>query len=307
MKKVILIVAGVVVVAGLIAGGRFIKSKKVARPDQIAPAAADELIYKKALALTNKGSQDEALACWRRLAGEFPKSRYADKALFNMGEVYFKKGEFLKAEEAYERIIQDYPNGDFVKKAQQPLGRTKIKILFSPVKTANSQIYEVEPGDSLSSIAKKFNTTVELIMKSNQLTGDFIRQGKRLKISTAKFSLLVDKSLNALTLKSDEELVKMYRVSTGSPNNLTPAGTFFIVTKLVDPTWRTLPPGNPENILGSRWMGFKEPYREYGIHGTTEPKSIGKHITNGCIRMLNQDVEELYAILPLGTEVTIIE
>jgi lipoprotein-anchoring transpeptidase ErfK/SrfK len=307
LKKVILIVAGVVVVVGLIVGGQFIKSKKVARPDQIGPATADELIYKKALTLTNEGSQDEALTYWKRLAGEFPKSRYADRALFNMGEIYFKKGEFLKAEGAYERIIQDYPNGDFVKKAQQSLGRTKIKILFSPVKTANSQIYEVEPGDNLSSIAKKFNTTVELIMKSNQLTDDFIRQGKRLKISTAKFSLVVDKSLNALTLKSDEELVKMYRVSTGNPNNPTPVGTFFIVTKLVNPVWRTLPAGNPENILGSRWMGFKEPYREYGIHGTTEPESIGKNITNGCIRMLNQDVEELYAILPLGTEVTIIE
>ncbi|MBM3248214.1 MAG: L,D-transpeptidase, partial [Candidatus Omnitrophica bacterium] len=57
--------------------------------------------------------------------------------------------------------------------------------------------------------------------------------------------------------------------------------------------------------LGTRWMGFDIP--EYGIHGTTEPESIGKQATKGCVRMINKDVEELYSILPVGTEVTIID
>jgi len=54
-------------------------------------------------------------------------------------------------------------------------------------------------------------------------------------------------------------------------------------------------------------MGFEPPYSEYGIHGTTDPKSIGKNITQGCIRMSNSDIEELYAIVPIGSEITIIE
>jgi lipoprotein-anchoring transpeptidase ErfK/SrfK len=52
-------------------------------------------------------------------------------------------------------------------------------------------------------------------------------------------------------------------------------------------------------------MGFN--LAGYGIHGTTEPETIGKQATQGCIRMVNSDVEELYAIVPEGTEVTIVD
>ena len=66
-----------------------------------------------------------------------------------------------------------------------------------------------------------------------------------------------------------------------------------------------IPADSPDNILGSRWMGFDLP--GYGIHGTTEPESIGKSCTQGCVRMLNSEVEELYDIVPVGTEVTILD
>jgi len=52
-------------------------------------------------------------------------------------------------------------------------------------------------------------------------------------------------------------------------------------------------------------MGFD--LAGYGIHGTTEPKELGKQVTQGCIRLSNSDVEELYTIIPTGTEVTIVE
>ena len=82
-----------------------------------------------------------------------------------------------------------------------------------------------------------------------------------------------------------------------------------ITVKLIDPHWyktgAVVPPGSPENILGSRWLGISK--ERYGIHGTTEPESIGKQVTAGCIRMLNNEVEELYVIVPSGTKVTIVD
>ncbi|MCK4520156.1 MAG: L,D-transpeptidase, partial [Candidatus Omnitrophica bacterium] len=66
-------------------------------------------------------------------------------------------------------------------------------------------------------------------------------------------------------------------------------------------------------ILGSRWMGLKGVSEEmgelegYGIHGTTLPNDLGKQITSGCIRMKNEDVEELFDIIPAGAEVIIID
>ena len=109
-------------------------------------------------------------------------------------------------------------------------------------------------------------------------------------------------------LKSDEEVFKTYIVSTGK-NNCTPVGTFKIINKLQNPTWfkagAIVPPESAENVLGTRWMGFD--LAGYGIHGTTAPKDLGKQVTQGCVRLSNSDVQELYSIVPAGTEVTIID
>jgi lipoprotein-anchoring transpeptidase ErfK/SrfK len=174
--------------------------------------------------------------------------------------------------------------------------------------TEDSISYEVKKGDTLYEIAKKFNTTVELIKKSNNIKNATIRPGDKLKIINTKFSVVVDKSKNTLTLKEEEEVLKVYPVSTGI-NNSTPVGTFKIVNKLIDPVWyktgAIVAAESPDNILGSRWMGLS--VKGYGIHGTTQPETIGKQITQGCIRMYNSDVEELYSILPMGTEVIIMD
>ena len=126
------------------------------------------------------------------------------------------------------------------------------------------------------------------------------------KISKAKYKILVDKSQNVLTLLSDNDIIKVYRVSTGE-NNCTPVGNFKIVNKITNPVWYTekaiVPAESPDNILGSRWMGFN--LAGYGIHGTTSPEKIGQQATKGCVRMINAEVEELYKIIPIGTEVAI--
>jgi lipoprotein-anchoring transpeptidase ErfK/SrfK len=85
-------------------------------------------------------------------------------------------------------------------------------------------------------------------------------------------------------------------------------GTFKIVNKLPNPTWfkagAVLPSDSPENILGSRWLGLDK--KGYGIHGTTMPQDLGKQVTAGCVRMKNEEVEELYDIVGTGTEVTVV-
>ena len=222
------------------------------------------------------------------------------------GEEYEKERRYLEARDSYWKAIEKSFDNEIIKEAEKRIYRLNMKILFSPIITKDSQKYVVVKGDTLSKIAKKFGTTVELLMKSNQLRSDLIKPGMEFKISTAKYSIVVDRSQNILILKSDEAILKIYSVSTGL-NNVTPLGNFKIVIKEKNPTWyatgAVIPPESPENILGSRWMGISK--SGYGIHGTTQPETIGKHITAGCIRMVNRDVEELYGIIPVGTEVTI--
>ncbi len=219
-----------------------------------------------------------------------------------------EENKLIEARNIYTKLIQSFPAHPDISGIEKKLWALNMKILFSPLKTDYSTIYEVKSGDTLTAIAKKFNTTVGLLKKSNGLNSNLIRIGRRLKVVTAKVSIIVDKSQNILTLKINDEIIKVYPCSTGE-FNITPLGKFKIENKLVNPVWfktgAVVPPESPENILGTRWMGFNS--SGYGIHGTTEPESIGKQITAGCIRMYNKDVEELYDIVPVGTEVTIID
>lgn len=216
------------------------------------------------------------------------------------------KGDLLAAKDAYQKLISDHFSSAQVMDWQKKVEDLNIRLLFSPAVTPGSILYEIKPGDSLAKIASEYKTTVELVTKSNNISGDRIIPGRKIKVWNKPFNILVDKSQNMLILKADEEVIKTYVVSTGK-DNTTPVGTFKIVNKLLNPTWfkagAVVPAASPENILGTRWLGLNIP--GYGIHGTTEPQNLGMQVTQGCIRMANPEVEELYAIIPVGTQVTI--
>lgn len=88
---------------------------------------------------------------------------------------------------------------------------------------------------------------------------------------------------------------KTYPVAIGKSSTPTPLGNWTIVAKAVDP-------GGP---FGVRWMRLSVPWGGYGIHGTNNPRSIGRAVSHGCIRLYNNDVIEIYDQTPLGTPVTI--
>lgn len=217
-------------------------------------------------------------------------------------------GDLLGARNIYLKLADQSTNSNEINKLAKKSEDLNIKLLFSPTITPGSIAYEIKPGDTLTKIAKLNKTTVDLIMKSNNLTSANISPGRKIKVWNTPFTIFVDKSQNRLILKSNEEVFKTYIVSTGL-NNSTPVGNFKIINKLVNPTWfkagAVVPAGSPENILGTRWLGIDVP--SYGIHGTTMPQDLGKQVTAGCVRMANAEVEELYTIVPVGTEVTIVD
>ena len=179
--------------------------------------------------------------------------------------------------------------------------------LFLHLGTLEKSSYLVVPGDSLYKLAKKYKTTVQVLKKINHIEGNQINSGMKLKIPLVRFSVLIQKRKNVFILYGNGKPIKRYRVATGVEGS-TPEGVFKIVNKLENPTWykagAVVAPESPENILGSRWLGFNK--SGYGIHGTTLPQTIGTQASKGCIRMFNADVEEIYSVLPIGTRVRVI-
>ena len=134
-------------------------------------------------------------------------------------------------------------------------------------------------------------------------------------IGTSDPVIVINRSLNRLSLYKGSKLTRRFPVATGQAIYPTPAGQFHIVVKWVNPTWypptqdawakglNPVPPG-PDNPLGTRWMGLSAP--GIGIHGTDEPTSIGYSESHGCVRMQVTDAEWLFNQVNVGTQVFII-
>jgi lipoprotein-anchoring transpeptidase ErfK/SrfK len=111
-----------------------------------------------------------------------------------------------------------------------------------------------------------------------------------------------------LVLLEGERVLRVYDVAVGKRSTPSPQGKFAIINRVPNPTWYSpgtvVAPGK-SNPLGSRWMGLS--VKGYGIHGTNVPTSIGKAASHGCIRMRKDDLEELFAMVTVGTVVELVD
>jgi lipoprotein-anchoring transpeptidase ErfK/SrfK len=203
-------------------------------------------------------------------------------------------------------------------KAAEALSQANSAIINSDIPLPGKKVrYKVVAGDALQKIANKFNTTVELIQRSNnmQKTNYIVWEGQGLKIYRGDWKIRISKKNRLLSLYDGNELFKIYHIGVGRQDR-TPECTFTIVSKKKNPAWyksknEIIPFGTKDNVLGTRWLALKatdkkfQHFTGYGIHGTWDDDSIGKAMSNGCIRMKNSEVEELFAIVPYRTEVVI--
>ena len=253
------------------------------------------------------GNLPEAQARLEELIATFPDSPWADDALLKLGEVHEAQQQLVEARTMYRTLLEKFPDSPLVARTQAQLGQVNVALLFSPAVTELDTVHEVSPGETLGRIASASGTTVEFIKRANGLNSDTIRPQQKLKVPKGRFTIVVDKSAKQLLLAEDNQFIKSYPVGTGKDDS-TPEGTFKIINRIPDPVWYkqgvAVPQDSPENILGTRWLGFDK--TGYGIHGTIDTAPITQQTTAGCVRMTNSDVEELFAIVPVGTEVTIV-
>ena len=113
-----------------------------------------------------------------------------------------------------------------------------------------------------------------------------------------KRTIVVSLEDRKLALVEDGQVKRVYTVAVGKASTPSPVGTFAIQRRVKNPVYqhegRVIQPG-PGNPVGTRWMGLS--VKGYGIHGTNEPKSIGKAASHGCIRMARKDLEEMYEMV----------
>ena len=184
--------------------------------------------------------------------------------------------------------------------------------------------HTVQPGETLLDIARKYDLGItELQTFYPNLDQWLLEEGSILQIP-ALWILPIAKGEGILINVPELRLyyfiarygaVWTYPVTVGEKETPTPIGTFRVVEREVDPAWniperlqhkykeKSMPPGG-DNPIGKYWLGLSR--ERYGIHGTDNAWSVGRIISNGCIRLYPEDMERLFPEAPKETVVDIV-
>lgn len=276
-----------------------------------------EIAASYAQSLRANGRNEEAARVEGRLVESAPPGQRAP-GLLGMAAEAEAAQDLLKARDYFRQALDDAPTGgDSWTAALDGIGRTNVTLIFSPQETPESKVYSVESRDNLMAIGMKLNTTQGLLTRANRLDDAAkLNIGQRLKYTPKDFRIVIERSTCRLYLMDKDGLFKRYATGLGMPGYETTLGEFTIGNKEQNPTWHKpgsvpIPPLDPQNELGTRWMPLIPAAeglpKDLGIHGTIHPETVGQYKSHGCPRLCKEDVEELYDLVVRSTPVSIVE
>lgn len=224
----------------------------------------------------------------------------------------FAETDYQKSKTLALNMLKKYGEPDKTGPVYRQIGkflsRLNIKMLFNGLPSDKLEKYKVFAGDNLNNIAIKYNLPVATIQKANNIKGVTIFPGQTLKIYKGDWKIEVNKEAKLLYVFDGDDLFALYDIGIGKEGR-TPVGEFKLTDKIENPDWyspdgRIVPYGDKENVLGTHWLKL-EPINDtdashigYGIHGTWDTGSITRSLSNGCIRMINDEVAELFTYIP---------
>lgn len=172
-------------------------------------------------------------------------------------------------------------------------------------------------------LAERFHTT-EATLASLNPGVDLTKVGAKIVVPAVREDKLdapvarieVDKTERAVkAFDANGKLLAFYPATIGSDERPAPSGELKVLSVAHDPTYTFDPkrltykgsktkvtvPAGPNNPVGSVWIDLSED--TFGIHGSDEPKEIGKKFSHGCVRLTNWDAEQLAAAVKAGVPV----
>lgn len=251
------------------------------------------------------GNTARAIAAFQRANGLTVDGKLTTALIEKLRAAY--SGELLQR----YTITADDVAGPFVTVPGDMEGQSELDTLA----------YE-SPAEAL---AEKFHMAKAFLVALNP-NADFGRSGTEITVVVPGNTTLdgkvarieVDKAASALrAYASDETLLATYPATIGSSTFPSPSGSMEVVTVAPAPTYHFDPEGRswgpnkqltiaagPNNPVGGTWIDLSK--EGYGIHGTPEPRLIGKTSSHGCVRLTNWDAEELAKGVSKGTKVEFI-
>ncbi len=180
----------------------------------------------------------------------------------------------------------------------------------------------IKAGDTLSvpNVEPFDLTTVKNLTPGSELAANDLedKPGAVEKLAVSKTSVKIDSKSSMLTVHENGKLIAAYPVTIGSEQTESPVGDWKVRGVAKMPNFRhdksmlnkgersenfhMLPPG-PNNPVGVIWIALNK--KGIGLHGTSDPDSIGRSVSHGCVRLANWDVIRLAGKVKAGVPVAI--
>jgi L,D-transpeptidase ErfK/SrfK len=196
------------------------------------------------------------------------------------------------------------------------------------------QVVKATKDDTLTDIARRFNVGYEEITRANPKLDPWL-PGEGAEVIVPSQFILPDAPRTGLVIniaamrifyfppvkKGERQVVFTHPIGIGKVGWRTPEGVTKIVRRQKDPTWRVpvsvrkehhengeelepvIGPG-PDNPLGK--YAFYLQWPSYLIHGTNKPAGVGLRSSHGCIRLYPEDIEQFFNMVPIGTQVRVV-
>ena len=315
---------GVPPARGLVESGGDVEATPASPEPAAAPGAGPEAVAAEIHALLKSGNAREAVAKAESVSTATRRSPVCagaarDAALALASGTPTGSAERLAEADAARRLLGRLAVEDAVPLAtvKERLDALNREVLFAGRELPGVLFRSaVKPGDTLDKLMRtewkgRVRSGYGVVLWMNSVPSpDRLRVGG-LWVPEEPVRLVVRKREHTLWVLLGEVPVRYFPVGLGM-NGRTPEGTFEIEELMPRPDYwppggKRIPFGQKGNPLGTRWMGFRDTpdAQGFGIHGTDEPDSIGKDLSQGCVRLVNGDVEQLFTWATVGTLVEI--
>jgi hypothetical protein len=253
-----------------------------------------------------KQALDQAEALWSQAGAEAPQAASAPRMARLYSQVLLAMYDLPGSHDAEEKLVHE---------RLAPLGQA---LFFSTAKWPSDDsgllaVHVAESGQSPDGIAREYGMPQELFnrLRNKPPTSSELRVGETVKVVKVREAggnrIEIDLSDFSLDLFIGGAFAKRYIITHGAKASPTPVGTTQLTNRVWHPAW-THPQskevyqyGDERNILGPIWLAFDAKLlgaSGIGIHGYTgADATMQVQASNGCIRMQNQDAEELYQLI----------